>query len=514
MTVGTSEPSEPSEFRPEVRAAAGALRGRWEAGVAVFLGIPFAKPPVGALRFAAPRAVAGWDGVREARSFGPPPPQGGGSGMDALARDAVGDGWLTVNVWSAEPGAGAGLPVMVWIQGGGYTFGMSGLPEYDGGRLARDGVVVVTFNYRTGLEGFGQFEGAPANRGLLDQVAALEWVRDNIRAFGGDPDRVTVFGESAGAGSVAALLAMPRAAGLFGRAVAQSVPGTFFSPELAADIATSCAAELGLRPTVADLSTAAPDRLSTAGDAVGAKTAQWAQRWGQPAHRSILYSPVVDGDVLPVTPWQALAAGAGRDIDLIVGHTRDEQRLFTALGGLLGQVTPEQATAALTIFAPGPDGARRYRDGIPAAGPEELYELVHSDWLFRMPSLHLAQAQTAAGGRAHVYELAWSAPGMGGALGACHGLDVPLVFGNLDRGQPAMLIGESPSAEAEALSAHMRAAWTAFAAHGDPGWPLYDAERRLTQLFDTQPAVKAYPEEASRLIWQDYVFPVLPLIGR
>ncbi|MCZ4101218.1 carboxylesterase/lipase family protein [Streptomyces sp. H39-C1] len=507
--------SEPSGSQPEVRAAAGALRGSREEGVAVFRGIPFAEPPVGSLRFAAPRPVPGWDGVRPAVSYGPPPPQGGALGMAALARDAVGDDWLTVNVWSPEPGPGAGLPVMVWIQGGAYTVGMSGLPEYDGGRLARDGaVVVVTFNYRVGLEGFGQIEGAPANRGLLDQVAALEWVRDNIRAFGGDPDRVTVFGESAGGGSVAALLAMPRAAGLFGRAVAQSVPGTFFSPELAADIATACATELGLRPTVADLSTVAPARLSAAGDAVGAKMAQWVERWGQVAHRSIPYSPVVDGDTLPVTPWQALAAGAARDIELLVGHTRDEQRLLTVLEGLLGQVTPDQAAAALQIFAPDGDGARRYRDGFPAAGPDELYELVHSDWLFRMPTLHLAQAQTAGGGRAHVYELTWSAPGMGGAFGACHGLDVPLVFGNLDRGQPALLIGESPSPEAEALSAHMRAAWTAFATHGDPGWPAYDTEQRLVQLFDTSPAVTAYPEETSRLIWQDHTFPALPLVGR
>ena len=505
--------SESARARPEVRTAAGAVRGRWEAGVAVFRGIPFAEPPVGALRLAAPRAVTWWSGVREAQSFGPPPPQGGGFGAGAPAHDAADDNWLTLNVWSAEPGAGAGLPVMVWIHGGGYTYGMSSLPEYDGGRLALDGgVVVVTLNYRIGLEGFGQFEGVPANRGLLDQVAALEWVRDNIPAFGGDPGRVTVFGQSAGAGSVAALLAMPRAAGLFGRAVAQSVPGTFFSAELAADIATSCAAELGLRPTLADLSTAAPDRLCAAGDTVSAKTAQWARRWGLPAHRSILYAPVVDGDVLPVTPWAALAAGAGRDIELLVGHTRDEQRLFTAIEGLLGQVTPEQAAAALATFAPGPDGARRYRDAFPDAGSDELYELVHSDWLFRMPSLHLAEAQTGAGNRAHVYELAWPAPGMVGVLGACHGLDVPLVFGNLDRGQPALLIGESPSSEAEAVSAHMRAAWTAFAAHGSPGWPLYDTERRLMQLFDTDPTVTAYPEQASRLIWQNHEFPALALI--
>src|SRR5689334_9844894 len=209
----------------EVRVTAGTVRGSMESGMAVFRGIPFAAPPVGALRFAAPQPVAAWDGVREAVAFGPPPPQAGFFGMDGIG--VAGDDWLTVNVWSSD--VSGDLPVMVWIQGGGYTVGMSGLPEYDGTRLARDGVVLVTFNYRVGIEGFAAIEGAPANRGLLDQVAALRWVRDNIRAFGGDPDRVTVFGQSAGAGSVAALLAMPCAAGLFRRAVAQSVPGVVFT---------------------------------------------------------------------------------------------------------------------------------------------------------------------------------------------------------------------------------------------------------------------------------------------
>ena len=167
-----------------------------------------------------------------------------------------------------------------------------------------------------------------------------------------------------------------------------------------------------------------------------------------------------------------MAGGAGRDVDLLVGHTRDEHRLFSLIDGVLGQVTEEQAETALRTLAPGPDGARRYREAFPAAGPEELYELVNGDWLFRMPTLHLAEAHAAAGGRTHVYELTWPAPAMGGALGACHGLDVPLVFGNLSSGQPAMLIGEPPSAEAEALSAWIRAAWTAFAADGDPGWPV------------------------------------------
>lgn len=310
----TDVASEASGSHPHVRVAGGALRGTREEGVAVFRGIPFAEPPVGPLRFAAPRRARRWDGVRPAVSYGPPPPQGGHFGMDVLARDAAGDDWLTVNVWSPEPGPGAELPVMVWIQGGAYSIGMSGLPEYDGGRLARDGgVVVVTFNYRVGLEGFGQIEGTPANRGLLDQVAALEWVRDNIRAFGGDPGRVTVFGQSAGAGSIAALLAMPRAAGLFRRAVAQSVPATFFSPELAADIAAACAAELGLRPTAAELSGVDPARLSAAADGVGSAMERWVDRWGPVAHRAIPSRRSSTARSCPPPrgrPWRTAPAGA------------------------------------------------------------------------------------------------------------------------------------------------------------------------------------------------------------
>ncbi len=394
---------------------------------------------------------------------------------------------------------------MVWIQGGAYVFGTSGLAEYDGVRLAQDGVVLVTFNYRVGIEGFAHIEGTPPNRGLLDQVAALEWVRDNISAFGGDPGRVTVFGQSAGGGSVAALLAMPRATGLFHRAIASSVPGPFFTPELAADVTAACAAELGIPPT--ELSTVDPELLPAVVDEIMAKIGQFTGRWGQAAHKQIAFAPVVDGDVLPVTPWEAVAAGAAKDIELIVGHTRHEQRVLTLIDGMLGQVSDQQASAALDVFAPGPDGARRYRESFPAAGPDELYDLVCSDWVFRMPSLRLAEAQVAAGGRAHVYVLAWPAPGMGGALGACHGLDVPLVFGNLDRGQPAVLIGEV-TPEAADLSDRIRRAWTGFAADGDPGWPAYSADR-LTQVFDAVDQVTAYPEEESRLIWQNHAFAAL-----
>jgi para-nitrobenzyl esterase len=516
MTTNESHTPTADEPGPVVRTAAGAVRGRREDGLAVFRGIPFAEPPVGQARFRAPRPARAWDGTREAYAFGPPPPQEAGlQGRTGFLDRSLGDDWLTVNVWTPDPDPAARRPVMVWIYGGAYKLGHAGSPGYDARHIARDGdLVVVTFNYRVGIEGFARIEGAPANRGLLDQVAALEWVRDNIEAFGGDPEQVTVFGESAGAGSVAALLAMPSAAGLFRRAIAQSVPGTYFSDELARDLATALAAEAGLRPTAADLSTVDPRQLTDAGQALSAKMLQYQDRWGQVAPTVTPFSPVVDGEVLPTTPWRALAAGAGRDIELITGHNREEYQLFLVLGGMLGKITDEQVTGALRLFAPGPDGEAAYRAAFPDATPDELYERIQSDWLFRMPSLHLAEAQVSGGGRAYAYELTWPAPGSGGVLRACHGLDIPLVFGTFAADLGTLLFaGAEPGPEAEALSSRFRRSWTTFARTGDPGWPAYDTERRLVQVLDAEPTVTAYPEEASRRIWEGYEFPPLPLPG-
>ncbi|MFF8099822.1 carboxylesterase/lipase family protein [Streptomyces sp. NPDC014986] len=513
----TSEPRPPAAdpTGPVVRTASGAVRGRRESGLTVFRGIPFAAPPVGEARFAAPRPPRAWDGVREAYAFGPPPPQESGLLQGrTVPVTPTGDDWLTVNVWTPDPDPAARRPVMVWLYGGAYRLGHAGSPGYDARRIADDGdLVVVTFNYRVGVEGFAHIEGAPANRGLLDQVAALEWVRDNITAFGGDPGRVTVFGESAGAGSVAALLAMERAAGLFHRAIAQSLPGTYFSDALARDIGAELAAEAGLRPTVADLSAVDPGKLAAAGQSLGMKMIRYAGRWGQAAPTVTPYAPVVDGDVLPVTPWQALAAGAGRDVELLTGHNRDEFRLFVALAGRLGRITDEQATAALRTYAPGPDGERAYRAAFPGASAGELCERVQTDWLFAIPTLRLAEAQLAGGGRAHLYELTWPSPGNGGVLGACHGLDLPLLFGTFEADLGVLLFaGDEPTAEAKELSSRFRAAWTSFARTGDPGWPAYDTDSRPVMVLDAEPAVVPDPEEVSRRLWEGHEFGPLPLL--
>ncbi len=497
---------------PEVRTTAGRIRGSVEDGIAVFRGIPFAKPPLGALRFRAPQAPEPWDAVRDATAFGPPAPQARFPGSPAAPPAETGsDEWLTVNVWTPDPAART-LPVMVWIHGGAYLFGSAADPGYDGGKFAGAGAVFVSCNYRLGMEGFAQIPGAPANRGLLDLVAALRWVRDNIDRFGGDPANVTVFGESAGAGAISALLAMDSARGLFTRAIAQSVPGTVFTPELSADITRAIAAAAAVPATYEALSAAPPTLLVDAQMAVTGRMRQFPQ-WGAVNLTDTPFSPVVDGEVLARAPWRALLSGAGSEVELLTGHNRDEYRLFIAMSGRLGTITEEDAATVLNSFAPAPDGPAGYRKSYPEADAGRLFELVFSDWLFRMPTLHLAQAHAASGGRTFLYELRAEAPAGQGMFGACHALDVPLVFGSAGQGIGALLTGEQPPPDFVAVGDLMRSEWLSFANSGDPGWPVYGTERRTTRIYDLQPDVAPYPEDASMHLWERHQFDALDLAG-
>jgi para-nitrobenzyl esterase len=495
-----------SSAEPEVSTTAGRVRGRVEHGHAVFRGIPFAQPPVGELRFQAPAPAGSWDGVRDAAEFGPQCPQAmfpGTPGGPELPPDTTGE-WLTVNVWTPDTQA-RGLPVMVWIHGGAYLFG-SGGPGYDGTRFASGGAVFVSCNYRLGMEGFALIDGAPANRGLLDAVAALRWVRDNIGAFGGDPANVTVFGESAGAGVISALLAMDDATGLFRRAIAQSVPGTFFAPDLAAAVTEAVAAVAGLPATYETLAATDPMRLVAAQMDVTAHMKEYLE-WGAVRVTDTPFSPVVDGEVLTRTPWRALVAGAARGVELLTGHNRDEYRLFIAAQGRLGQITEEEADTVLRYFAPAPDGPAGYRKAYSGRDAGGLFEVAFSDWLFRMPTLHLAQAHAMSGGTTYLYELTAQAPG--GPFGACHALDIPLVFGSYGEGISAMLTGAEPPAAFTALGDLMRSEWLGFASGGEPGWQPYGTEHRTTRVYDLQPDVRSYPEEASMHLWERHMFDAL-----
>ncbi|MFG3529929.1 carboxylesterase/lipase family protein [Streptomyces sp. NPDC047917] len=484
--------------QPRVRTTEGVVQGLRRQGHAVFRGIPYARPPVGALRFAAPVPPQRWEGTRHAAEFGPVVPLS----LPVDTGPHQGTDWLTLDVGTPDPGA-AGLPVLVWIPVGGYISAVSSDPMYDPAALAEAGLVVVTVNCRVGVEGFAFFDDAPPNRGFLDQIAALEWVRRNIAAFGGDPGRVTVAGQSAGAGSVASLLAMESARGLFRRAIAHSVPGLYNTPALARQVTAAFADRIGAAaPTAAALRDFDPWHLAAELTSFNAGLHAHRESWGRLTETGTALCPVVDGEVLPETPWPALTGGRANGTELLVGHTRDEFRLFSVMSGRRGTFTEQDARAALGRLAPQPDGAEAYRAAFPQAGPEELVEAVYSDALFRMPSQKLAEANAAAGGTSYLFELRWAAPVLDGALGACHSLDVPLAFGTLDSPVGTQLIGDDPTPEAVALSHEIKEAWIRFVTTGDAGWAAHRPDQQLTRVLDAESETLPYPEQASRRIWE------------
>ncbi|MFF9978368.1 carboxylesterase/lipase family protein [Streptomyces erythrochromogenes] len=457
--------------RPRVETGAGTVEGRTGPdGISVFLGIPYAAPPVGALRLAPPAPPAAWDGVREATAFGPTAPKVPyPPTFAALLPDPVipGDDCLNVNVWTPEPAPGAGLPVMVWIHGGAHTRGSSAVPVYDGSAFARDGVVLVSFNFRLGVLGYGLFPDAPANRGLLDQIAALEWVRDNITAFGGDPARVTLFGESAGAISIGALLAAPRAAGLFHRAALQSgAPEALPRPRVRAMV-RRMASLLKVEATAAAFTAASLPDLMAAQAAVLRRSGPLL---GGPA-----FGLVVDPDTLPVDPLDALTADedpASGAVPLLFGWTTEEYRLWLAPTGgmrLLDRMGPLAVALARTRTGKDRAAVAALRTALPAAGPAELAGQLFTDRLLRDPLRRLAGARRAA--PSFLYEFTWCS-GVPG-LGACHALELGFVFDTLSVPEAGWLAGRETPQE---LADEMHGAWVRFATTGDPGWAPWNGD--------------------------------------
>ena len=479
-------------MKSDVKTSTGVLRGRWEDGVAVYRGIPFAAPPVGPRRFAAPQSAEPWDGIRDASRFGPPPPQ--------LGHPTDSDDWLNLAVWTPDPGRAA-LPVVVWISGGGYLNCDSADPYLTGAAVAAAGAVVVSANYRTGFEGFAHISEAPDNRGLLDQVAALGWVQDNVAGFGGDPGNVTVLGQSAGAGSIAALLTTPVAAGTFRRAILQSIPGTYFTTNLAADISAEICGELGRTPRVADIADVAPDDLVAAARSVTDRLLQRFDRWGPVAYSSTPFAPVVDGDLLPSAPWAAIAGGAARGAELLVGHSRDE---YSLLAARLPDIDDIQVDALIDGLSPTP-GAHRYRAADPSATAKQLRETALSDWLYRMPALHLAEAADRGGARVWLYELSWGF----GPHGASHGLDTLLLFGTTDLAGEVTTAGPNAVATVEGLSQLIRAEHLEFVTTGEPGWTRFRTVEPWTRVYLPEPGLIPYPEKRSRALWTQLRFGVL-----
>ena len=511
-----------------VLTVAGRVEGDTQHSVPVFRGIPYAKPPVGALRWRAPEPHPAWKGTRSARRYGPAAPQVGPVGR--LVRLLIGApegqqglNCLSLNVWTPACDRRR-RPVMVWIHGGAFILGSSAMPLYRGWRLAKTGdVVVVSFNYRLGAFGFANWRGLgseaealPANLGLRDQIAALEWVRDNIEAFGGDPQNVTLFGESAGAMSLGCLLGTPRARGLFHKAILQSgAAANVSTPEQMDRVTHHFLSSLRLEPA----SVGALERAPVA--QILSAQARASARFGIAAG-NLAWQPCVDGDLIPEPPLQAIARGAARDVPVLIGTNRDEWKLFLA-GDSKGRRLDEaglgrrlQRAFSKQDFGEGDSGenaalraARAYQRvrGPRGAEPVERWAAFQSDRIFHRPAMLLADAQAAHQPRTFAYHFEWAPPALETRVGACHGLELPFVFGGLRAAALRALLGASP--RTQHLCTRMQRAWLGFArsgtpAHADlPDWPRYETEARLTMALANECTLREDPHRRAREVWGD-----------
>jgi para-nitrobenzyl esterase len=488
-----------------VETGSGKVSGERRGAHERFLGIPFAAPPVGELRFRAPEPAASWSGVRGATEYSASAPQGV-SALPGMAVGAQSEDCLYLNVFTPRADGGR-RPVLFWIHGGGFTGGGASQALYDGGPLAERGdVVVVTINYRLGALGYAHLPGADQNLGQQDQVAALRWTRDNIRTFGGDPEQVTIFGESAGGMAVSTLLGMPAAQGLFRGAIAQSgAAHNVHSAESAARVAKQLGESLGMETLeLAKLRALPVEKL------VAAQAKVLADRR---AVALLAFAPVVEPRTLPRPPLEAVRDGSARGVALLVGSNRDESKLFRM--GSNTSVTHESLlsrTRALlgrkehraeTLV----DAYRSARQGRASTEPGELLDALESDRTFRIPAIRLAEAQRAQDPRTYMYFFTWESPARRGTLGSCHALELPFMFGTL--GAPTMDRFAGKGSDAEKLSEQMMDSWIAFARGGSPNhssvpaWPVYDTAARPTLVFDRACELVHGPLDAERAAWDD-----------
>lgn len=480
-----------------------------------FRGIPYAQ----AQRFRPPRPPVPWTGARDASEFGPVAPQNI-SPLDRLlgqSHDSVHEDCLVLNV--STPALDDALrPVMVWIHGGGFIGGSGHTPHYESSNLVRIGdVVVVTLNYRLGALGYLQldhplpdFAGSGLN-GLRDQIAALRWVQQNISAFGGDPDQVTLFGESAGAMSVATLMATPEARGLFHGAIAQSgAAERILTPDAAHWIADRFLDHLEVTPERADeLLTLPWERLLDAQVALEGELWRHRPPPGEPGFKylQLPFQPVIDGSLVPRSPLDLVREGSAAGVPLVTGTTRDEWKLFMLND--LGAEISEERLRRRVVRLTGPDrvddAISVYLEARPGIGRNELWCAMVTDFLFRMPAIRLAEAQRAHASHVAMYRFDFPSAAFGGLPGAAHAIDVPFVFGNVDLPGVDTLLGGVDDATRR-LARRCARAWTTMAhkdspSHEDLEWPDYELSQRPTCLLNREVTVVDDPEAEIRQFW-------------
>ena len=485
-----------------VRTDLGTVAGVEDRGAIRFRSIPFAAAPFGPNRYQRPAPAPAWDGVRDTAEFGVGAPQGRfeGDPFDAYFNPIrQGEDCLTLDIWTPDVGA-RGLPVMVWIHGGGFITGTGSAPAHDGYTFARDGIVHVGINYRLGPDGFTFFDDGIENVGLLDQVAALEWVQRNIANFGGDPANVTVFGQSGGAVAVMDLLGMPAADGLFARAIAMSgSPIAATTKESALRATARLAARLGIAPT----------REAFAAHPLDATIAQII-----PFEMDFVDFARNDVESLTVSPFRAvygtasmplspLEAASDSKVPLMTGTLHNEATGFLAAVGLIPDAPDELGQRILGMMGAEGDIENSYRNGPrKLTTPAALVEAAWTDWAFRIPTLDLVEARHAP---SHVYEFHWESPFFPPGFGANHALEVPFMRDDLATMRAVGPAGEAllgPDAPQE-LATRMHQAFADYARTGDPGWATYNDTDRLTMVFDTVSKLEHDPAATERLAWKD-----------
>lgn len=479
-----------------VQTTCGLVRGTLVEGVHAYLGVPYAAPPIGPMRFAAPARHEPWHGIRDADRFGAtvPQPEPRPGLFTTGATVIEGDDCLHANIYTPAPGP-TGLPVLVWIHGGGFVIGCNADAWSQGARLAQRGMVVVALNYRLGVDGFLPLRDAPHNRGVLDWIAALEWVQDNIAAFGGDPGNVTIGGQSAGSYACLTLLATPRASGMFRRVFAMSgVPFNVVDLAESTERAEELAARLGVLPTADGLASAPLRQLFAAQQEMAPPAGiplvlDPSTLFRDMAAWRLWLGPVVDGELLPEHPMVRLSAVAGDSHDMLIGSTCQEMDALVGVVG--GGMARDEAEDALVGIGLGVEVAKRWLDAT-GASPGYALGAALTAMTVRLPVVHVAQGRFGTPGRTFVYEVTWRPPT---PLGAVHAIDLPYVFDTIDaEGVALMAGGEPPRSLAQDLSGSV----TRFVLDGDPGWPAYAENERAVMCFGLPSMVQNDPDELVR----------------
>lgn len=492
----SSKPISEDEF-VQVKTIAGSVRGRWiteqtaagEVRWASFLGIPFAEPPVGELRFMAPVPKAPWTGVRDALVYGASA-QRGDAGITLIPEPSVpGESTLNVNVFTPSPKEteeGLALPVLVWIHGGGYTAGSPASPWYNGRAFNRDGVVTVTISYRLGFDGFGWMKGAPMNRGVLDWILALEWVQQNISSFGGDPSQVTIAGQSAGGGAVLTLLGMEKAQHLFSKVY--SISGALADVNMtdAKALGLRMAKEAGIVPTRAAWSTLTEERILQ----IQARTSKLSfKQIKQLMDSGLGLGPTIDGELITRPTAESIAAGVGADKPLVMGTTDDEFTMIFGEQEKMVRLVPKPLLLKL-VGVPGSARQAYIEDNADSASKDNATFAGHAltDRMFRAPTVKFVKDRGTA--PTWLYRFAWPSGKFGFAE---HCLDVPFFFDCLDGPAVEPLAGDNPPQQ---LADEVHADAVRFIKNGDPGWPEYTEDNPVAHVFDT-PSYEENPGYAS-----------------